>query len=249
MTFQHQIVAIVGDRKERWKKSSTEAYQLFQRTDQFSGFTRTYRPTREDEAQLPPENKRPQASVGGVLSKMKAAMISALDTVRTQDEGNMLARADLVLFDEDSGNTETIKDIPATHLLFLEKQATDILTMAQAIPVLDNAEVWNLDQASGLYRTDPHGAIRTRKVPRVIVKYDATKEHPAQTEMITEDIPVGVFDTTRFSGAVPQTEKDRIVRRATIFAESVKKAREQANTVEVTDSKEGGQIYDFIFGE
>jgi hypothetical protein len=36
-------------------------------------------------------------------------------------------------------------------------------------------------------------SLRTSKEPTVIVKYDATKEHPAQTELFTKDVPVGTW--------------------------------------------------------
>lgn len=245
--MQHQIVALVKDRKDRWKKAATEVYQTFQKPDLFSGFIRSYKPSREDEAALPPERKNPQASVAKSLIRIKAAMASAFDTVLTQDIGNMKAVADLRV--EYDGAALNLTGVPATHLLFLEKQATDLLTMAQAIPVLDSADLWSLDPASGQHRTEAHETLRTRKVPKVIVKYEATKEHPAQTEMIAEDIPVGSFNTVKFSGAVPQARKDEIVSRVLAFQEGVKAAREKANSITVEDHNEAEDIFQFIFGE
>ena len=246
MTVQHQIVAIVKDRKERWKKRATEVYQSFQKPDLFSGFVRMYKPMREDEAAVPTERKNPQQNVRKSLVTLREAMVQAFDTVLTQDEGNTLARADVRA--EHKGRVLSLNNMPPTHLLFLEKQAADLLTLVQAIPVLDSADQWSDDPASGLYRSEVHATMRTRKVPKPIVLYDATKEHPAQTQLLAEDINVGQFENVKFSGAIPQDEKDGIVDRVLAFQEAVKRAREVANGTTVTDRAEADEIFQFIFG-
>jgi len=38
--------------------------------------------------------------------------------------------------------------VPATYLLFLEKQLTDLHTLVSKLPVLDASETWVFDQAA-----------------------------------------------------------------------------------------------------
>lgn len=244
--YQHQIVAIVKDRKAALEKATTEAYHVFQKPDLFAGHVNSYRPTREDEAQIPPDKKRPQRTVSETLGTLAAAIESGYDAVLTQDVGNQKAAADLSV--KAGAVSLELKAVPATHLLFLEKQAESLLTMIAAVPVLDDADEWKSDQGDGLFRTEPQEALRTRKVQKPLVLYDATENHPAQTQVISEDIPVGVIQKVRLSGAISRNKKAEMLARATAFREGVKQARERANTTEVTAQSEGRKIFDFIFG-
>jgi hypothetical protein len=87
---------------------------------------------------------------------------------------------------------------------------------------------------------------RTKKVPRVLVKYEATDKHPAQVETWFEDIPVGVWNTVHLSGAVPAARQRELLARVADLAEAVKIAREEANMAEVTDQHVGGAIFAYL---
>ena len=247
MPKQHQIVAVVKARRERAKDVMTKAFHALQKPDLFSGLVRKYRPTREDEQPLPPEAKNLQASVRAIVDEVKTVWGESADTVLTQDVGNMKAVADVEV--ADGSDSLTLAGVPATHLLFLEKSLTDLKTMCEAMPTLDPSEQWVKDEATGMFKSIGQESIRTRKVQRPIVLYDATENHPAQTQLITEDISVGVWDTTKFSGAITQDQKRKIVRRIVALQEAVKQAREQANQIEVQQRKEGSDIMRFIFGD
>jgi len=80
-----------------------------------------------------------------------------------------------------------------------------------------------------------------------IVLYDATEHHPAQTQLITEDVVVGHWTTTKFSGAIPRPRKKVLLERIRQLADAVKFAREQANSIEADDQKVGRKVLDFIF--
>ena len=79
--------------------------------------------------------------------------------------------------------------------------------------------------------------------------YDATPEHPAQTQLITEDVVIGHWTTTYFSGAIPRPKKRRFLERITELQEAVKFAREQANSQEADEQRVGRKLLTHVFRE
>lgn len=131
--------------------------------------------------------------------------------------------------------------------MFLEKQLTDLFTFVKTIPVLDPAEEWTKDLNSGLQKTAPSQTHRTKKTPKAIVKYPATPEHPAQTEMVTEDIIAGYWSQVKMSGAMPKPDKDGLMLSVNRLHEAVKTAREQANMADEVQIKNiGDAIFDHL---
>ena len=79
--------------------------------------------------------------------------------------------------------------------------------------------------------------------------YDATDKHPAQTQLITKDVNVGTWQHTRFSGALPEDEKKRLLKRIVGLQVATKKAREEANGAPVPQVKLGSKVFDYLFGD
>jgi len=156
-----------------------------------------------------------------------------------------MAKADVVV----DGQTLLV-GVPATHLLFLEKQLVDLRTFVTKLPVLDPAEVWNPapNSGNGVFVADPSQTNSTTKVMRTHVAYQATDKHPAQVTNYTEDVVVGTWTTTKFSGALPRTAIQAILARVELLQKAVKFAREAANTQTVTQVREGQVILDYVFG-
>ena len=120
-------------------------------------------------------------------------------------------------------------------------------TFLEKLPVLDAGERWNFDESQDCYASDPYQTTRTKKVPKSHIKYEATKEHPAQVEMYMEDVTVGVWVTTKYSGAIPAAERNSMLERVRKLQDAVKQAREAANTLEVEKRKVGEAILGYIF--
>src|SRR6185436_4821909 len=110
-----------------------------------------------------------------------------------------------------------LKDVPVTSLLFLDKQVNDLETFVSKLPTPDPAEEWTHDPNTGLLRSKANEALRTSKEPTVIVKYEATKEHPAQTELFTKDVPVGTWSQIVYSGCIPTDKKNAILARVRLL--------------------------------
>lgn len=247
----NQIIAIANGEKSRREKVLKEIYHTLQKPELFMGITRVYRPLEEEEKSpntftenLPEEKKLVHTTVKSAISEAIKVLKDTINTIAAQDKGNQKAKANIVI----DGDT-IAKDVPATHLIFLEKQLIDIHTFVNKFPVLDPAENWEYSTDAGCYKSEPRETARTKKVQKPIVKYDATKEHPAQTELISEDKIVGHWKTTLLSGAIAKKDKDELLSRIEKLSKAVKIAREEANCAEIEPFSVGDDVLDYIFGE
>lgn len=244
MAKLNQIVAVVQGKKSRVEKEKGEIYKKLQKSPLFDGISRTYKPLDEEGETLPPETKNIQLSVSQSLDEFSAVVVDLIDATATLDSSNCEAFADVKV-----DKQVILSRVPVTHLLFLEKQLTDVQTFVSHCPVLDPAETWKWDETSACYRSEPSGTNRTKKVMRNHVKAEATEKHPAQVETYTEDIKVGDWATVKFSGAIPQQTKNLWVARIRQLVEAVKFAREEANSIEAKTVKYGQSLFDFITAE
>ena len=237
----NQIIAIEKGVKSRAYAAITEMHKANQKPDLFNGFSKQYRKKDEEGEQYPPEEKLVQVTVGKTLESLREHLTQIFDVTATKDWANCEARADITIEGE-----MIAEQVPATYLLFLEKQLTDLRTFIDALPTLDTADHWQEDVNSGLFRTNSLPTQRTKKEQRPIVLYEATKEHPAQTQLITEDIVVGYWDTVKQSGALPVPRREILLKRVDALQRAVKMAREEANGVEATEQKIGQQIFRYL---
>ncbi len=224
----------------------TEVHKLLQKAEPFNGFARTYRKKDEEGEDFPPEKKKVSASVTELLKRVAKLETEAFDVEATKDWANCTAKADVVV----EGRV-LIAQAPATFLLFLEKQLSDLRTIATELPLLDEGEDWSVDPNSGLYRTEKTSTHKTKKVQRPIVMYEAViKDNqalPAQTQMITEDQIVGWWDTVKVSGAIGKPRKEVLVERVDLLIRAVKTAREQANAVAAPPIQVGEAFFGYLF--
>lgn len=244
MTKLNQIVAVEKGVKSRVNREVSDLYKDLQKPLPMSGITRTYRPKYEDGDQLPGESTKVQIKVHELTSRLEDALTNLIDVTLTKEIGNTEARADVVVDGE-----VLLTSVPVGGLLFLEKQLTDIQTFVSKIPVLDPAEEWTYDTSTGTYRSATVDTTRTKKVPRNHVKAEATDRHPAQVELYFEDIVVGYWSTTRFSGALPQQTVNEYMERITKLRDAVKMARETANLLDVGQVRMGEKVFSYIFGD
>ena len=239
-----QINALVSGRKGEVEKAVGDIYKIVQKPDLFTGRERSYQP-RDDEhgERLPAERQKVQHTVRQQLAEASAKWVELWDLVLTQDSANQQAKADIVV----DGHV-VMKDVPVTNLLFLEKQVNDLETFISRLPTPDPSEEWEHDTNTDLLKTKPSQTVRGKKVPKAFVKYEATKEHPAQVETYTEDIQVGTWTQILYSGCMPATERNAMLARVKKLKDAIKFAREQANLIEVEKKKAGESIFGFVFG-
>jgi hypothetical protein len=238
-----QTIAVEKSSKSRAFKVLTEAHKLLGKTEPLVGISRTYQPADEEGEKYPDERGRVQVTDESVIDDVEDALTVMFDDVATNYWGNCNAKADVVI-----GTQTILADVPVTYLLFLEKQLIDLHTFVQKLPTLDPSETWETGETTdGLYKTTTVETTKTKKVPRNHVKAEATKEHPAQVDVYYEDIVVGHWKTTKFSGAIPAGRARLYLDRVEELQRAVKQARELANSIEVEELKVGSQILDHIF--
>jgi hypothetical protein len=239
----NQIIAIQAGKKSQAKETLTEAYHLLKKPELLNGITRTYQPRDEGGEPQPEERKQVQLKVNELIQRVSADLADMFDVVATQDGANCQAKADVVV-----DGKPLLPAVPVTHLLFLEKQLVDLRTrLIEAMPVLDTAEEWEYRPEADSYVSRPSRSNRTKKVPKSHIKYQATKEHPAQVETYMEDVWVGTWTTTKFSGTVPAAVKNGMLERVRKLLDAVKGAREEANGIEVKPQKLAARLLGYVF--
>lgn len=244
-TKLNQIIAIEKGVKSRHESVLTELYKKLDKASLFYGLSKTWQKTNEElDEDRPPEKKRVQLRVEEALEAAAGVVEELLDVTARKDFGNCDARADVVV-----DGRAIVQDAPVTYLLFLEKELDKLGAFVSRLPVLTPDEDWQRDQALGLWRTEPTVTQSTKKVQRPLVLYPATEKHAAQTQIITEDVVAGQWNTVKHSGAITPDRKKTLVRRVQRLKEAVKMAREDANSKEAPDVRPGGAFIDYLFGE
>ncbi len=241
MAKLNQIIAVEKGVKSKAYSELTEAHHALQKSALLAGIARTYQPKDEEGEQYPPESTRVQVRAEEILRETAATLTRLFDVTATKDWANCEAKADVRVDGE-----VLLPAVPATYLLFLEKQLTDLHTFVSKLPVLDAAETWNFDQAADCWATDPVQTTKTKKIPRNHVKAEATEKHPAQVEVYYEDVVVGHWRTVKFSGSLPASRVKELLDRVDKLQQAVKFAREEANNTEVTDRQIGERVFAYL---
>jgi hypothetical protein len=239
----NQVIAIEKGTKSRSLQDLTEAHHTLQKPALLAGIARTYRPKDEEGEQFPPESTRVQVKAEDAIRKTSEVLTKLFDVVATKDWANCSAKADVTI-----DGTVLLSQVPATYLLFLEKQLVDLHTFIKKLPILDASETWTFDPSADYWATEPMQTIKTKKIPRNHVKAEATEKHPAQVEVYYEDVVVGTWRTIKFSGALPASRVNELLNRIEKLQEAVKFAREEANNMEVTEQKVGAKVFQYLFG-
>jgi len=241
----HQIVAVESSEKKRLERTRTELYKKLQKEALFTGMVRKYEPKDEEGEQLPDEVARVQMTVQDAVEDFQEATVRLIDLTASKDYGNVKASSDIVV----EGET-LVHDCPVSLLLFLEKQFEDLETFVRHAPVLGTDREWTPSSSNEkIFVSNPEHRNSTKKVQRAIVLYDATPEHPAQTQLITEDVIQGVWTAIQQHGGITQNQKRAWTEKIAKLRIAVKEARCNANETEVETKKIGDKLFNFVFGQ
>ena len=230
----NQILAVEKTVKGKREDQFTEIYRNVQKADLTIGLSRTYQPKDDSGEKLPAESKKVQVRVEEALKQTVLAMKEVFNLTAQKDATNCVAKANIVIDGE-----VIAKDVPATHLLWLEKKLLSFADFASKLPTLSQDTSWQYDAGQGLFRSDPVETIKTKKVEDFKTISPATKEHPAQVAKVVEDVTVGTWKTTHLSGAIPVDRKKQLLERIEKFQRAVKEAREEANQTAVVELSTG----------
>lgn len=247
MTKLHELLAVETNLENQANKCRTDLMVTFEKKRHLFEEKRVVFVPNSEGAQAVVEHQSDiQSTVRKELEWIQQHLAKAFDASYQVAEANTEARADVVL--DDDAATVLLKDMPATSLLELEKRAAEVQALIGTIPTLDPAKGFSIDTQRGVYKAREVTKQRTKKQPKVIVKYEATKEHPAQTELMHEDVPVGSIQEQEWSGLLTPADKADLLNRAEMVARAVRRARSRANEAEVDTAKKiGNRLLKYVF--
>lgn len=245
MTKLHELLAADNSLSQQAQKVIGELQTTFEKRRHLFEEKRTvFRPFAEGEKEVVETQSDIQSTVPKELVWVSAHIAKALDVEHQIAVANTQARADVVLDD----GTVLLQDVPATNLLELEKRLAALKTLAEAIPTLDPSKGFTVDSSrQDVFIAREVTKVRTRKTTEVIIKYPHTPEHPAQTELVSVDKPIGELREQEWSGLITPARKSDLLNRIDIVARAVRQARSRANDVEVDTSKKlGKKLFEFV---
>ena len=247
MSKLHELLAVEGDLEGTYKKILEETKVNFSKhPDRYFGLHQRVELFDETAPKEADTHKEMDDTVPDKLQYTQGHIIRYLDAVLQKERTNQDARADLIV----EGVT-IAKDVPATFLLGLESKLKIIRSIYEAIPTLQPGVKWEKDETQGkdtYHRAHPEEKFRTKKTMQNHVVAKATKEHPEQVQVYTEDVKVARIITDTWCGMVSPAEKSALLGRIDKLIRAVKKARQKANTAEVVKSTIGKELFAYING-
>jgi hypothetical protein len=248
-TALHEILAVEAGLKKTAANIKEEAKETFgKRTEHFSGHVRTYActaendPTQAEEAIV--ERSELVTTVHDKLDYVFQSIAGYVDVMATKDATNQQATADIVV-----DGVVLAAAVPVTTLLSLEDEIRDWRDVIAGVPTLAPGKEWvpATEVGANIFKMKhPEIKTRTAKQYRNHVKAEATDKFPAQIELYTAEVPIGMYTTDRFSGAITPAQKSDLLAKADQLLRAVKQARQRANATPVTEKKIASVLIDFI---
>jgi hypothetical protein len=248
MTKLHELLSVAGNLKSQADKTRTDLMETFEKKRHLFGEkVQSFTPILEGAQTVVESQSDLQSTVPKELSWIKSHLAKALDVQYQIAVANTEAHADVVLED----GISILKNLPATGLLELENRIQEIQALVVKVPTLDPAKGFEIctERGKGIFKAREITKPRTKKVTKVLVKYAATKEHPAQTELVNEDVVVGSILEQEWSGMITPAAKADMLDRCEQLQRAVKRARSRANEMEVdvASMKIGKVLLDYVF--
>jgi len=241
----HEVLAVESGLKATSAKVINEAKKTFtDKRGHFLGQYRHYEKLVEGTLEYAPEEKQMDSTVIDKLDYVKEHVIRAINAIYQKEVANTEAKADLVI----DGKT-LLEGVPATFLLTMESQLSELRSLYSIIPTVEPSRNWNKDTANdNTYVSTEIETFKTEKVIEPLVLYQATDKFPAQTEKISRDKVVGKWVTKYWSGCLTPSEKSKLLGRIDALLREVKKARMRANEQEVKTEEIAAKFFDYIHG-
>ena len=247
MSKLHELLAVGTNLDNQAKKTVTDLKNTFDKKRHlFEQKLVTFKSNEDGVLPVTEAQSDIQSTVQKEMEWISGILVRAIDVGHQVDMANTLAKADIVTEDDDV----IAKDVPATSLLQLEKELKEFHGLLNSIPTLDPAKGFSQDETreKGIFKARDVNKVRTKKSAKPIVLFPATKEHPAQTQMIAEDIPTGTIQEQEWSALLTPAMKGDLIDRVEVLTRAVKKARARANELEidVAGHKIGKKLLDYV---
>lgn len=248
----HELLAVEQEKKGNSERSRNQTVEAFRaKHNHFTGIRRTFKPFAVDEEKGEVAGERLEAetrlvtTVAEELDSFFSTVGSVINTSLKIDDANTRALADIVVDD-----VVIAENVPATFLLQLEKRLREIRSVLKEIPTFDPVRIWSVDPGAdkkNVLRAEPVVTIRKQRARKYNVMYEATKEHPAQIDVMEVDEPVGEIRSYEWTGMISPGKKTALLDQLDILLNAVKQARSRANSVEVDTTKNvAGKLFEFL---
>lgn len=246
MAKLHELLAVESDLEGLYNRIVAETKKNFKdHQERYSGQRKVVEFYDEDVKPEADEYKHMDDTVLSKINYTSEHIIRYLDAVLQKERTNMDAKADIVV-----DGVAIAENVPATFLLGLEKRLKKIRNDVYAsIPTLTPGVEWKIDESIGkdVYKmVHPEERFKTKKLRKNHIKYEATKEHPAQVDVYTEDERVARVLTYNWSGKLSSADKSALLEKIDKLIRAVKKARQKANTTEVVKETIGEKLFNYI---
>ena len=246
----HELLAVEKDARSVSDKLIKEAAATFAgKADHFNAYVKNYIPFDDKdaaEAEGFSERREMVTTVKKKLDFVFDKLIRGFDIALQKDMSNQNACANIIV-----DGIIIAENVPSTTLLNLEDRIREIRDMCNAVPTLQPGIKWIKDETQGddIYCTEfPDVKLRTKKTTVYKTVAAATDRHPAQVISESQDIAVGKYEETRYSGMLSPAEKAHLMDRIEKLLAAIKKARTRANEQEVPSAVIGKKLIDFIIG-
>jgi hypothetical protein len=245
----HEVVAVADDNRGLYDKIVAETRQTFTaRHDHFKGLIKTYQS--EDASKdfvRDTEVKVLVETVPKKLAYVEETMIRILDAEYQREATNCIAKADIIVTLRDGTTQVVAKDVPSTFLLQMEKKFSTLRNQVyNAIPTLEPEKEWKWDSTNGYYvNTDPRARVTRRELVKH-VKFEPTKEHQGQADLIPVDITAGYNCQVNQSGMTTPLKKSQLLDKIDMLIHAIKTARVRANEADAVNTKIAQQLFNFI---
>lgn len=237
----YELLAIEKDAANKASAAIREATELFKDTNNFLGIQTHYVKLVEDKPELPDEGRLLPHTVDNTLISFIEDVSKYIDVAVQKELANTTTEADV----EVDGQI-IFEKMSATALLNLEARLEELVKVYRAIPTLPYGENWAKDKNTGQFISAQRDQIRTEKTNEVIVLYDSTPEHPAQTQLTTIDKPAYKIERTVFSGMLTPADKKKRIARLEKLQVAVKQARQRANSIQVEPKSYAVKLFAYV---
>ena len=248
MSKLHELLAVDANLKGQAQKCRTELQSTLEKKRHlFAQKLVTFTPLAEGAPAETREQSDIQTTVKKEVEWLSNIIKKAVDASYAIDVANTTAKADVVLED----GTTLLKDVPATALLQLEKRVKEVSEFIHTIPTLDPAKGFEPDTSreAGIYKAREVLKSSTQKIQEPLTLSPATKEHPAQVQLVTKDVKVGTIQELEWSSLITPALKADLLERSEALFRAITQARSRANDIEVDakSHKIGKVLLGYVF--
>ena len=245
-----EVVAVEKTARQSADKQREELLRRVQRKELFAGFSQVYKHDQHDPEGLhsqPEKTEVLQERTPEILAELARVLTPALDLSAAKEYANTAATADVVLDEEDQ--VPLLRDVPVTYLLPLEHQLGQVLGFFRALQVRDPSELWDWDEDDGSFRSrHPEQRLRVEKGLKSLVLIEPTQYQAGQAQAVPDEKRTGVWEITRFSGALSREDKLALIERCERLIGAVHQARVRANQAEAGRVSVAGPVFSYLLG-